>query len=87
MVHDPISLLKDRTYVDSEKFMIPRSKGIIDGLEIPTQPGTYKILPGNAVEITDNSMKIRLFYDNYDDKTKEPSTWNGDYQLEWRTDK
>lgn len=87
MVHDPISLFKNETYIDSAKFEIPRAEGIIDGLEIPNQPGSYKILKGNAIIITSNSMKVNLFYDNYDDKKTDPSTWNGEYELEWRSQK
>jgi len=87
MVHDPISLLKNGTYIDSNKFEIPRSEGIIDGLEISNRLGSYKILKGNAIVITNNTMKVNLFYDNFDQKKADPSTWNGNYELEWRTHK
>ena len=87
MAHDPISLFKKGTYIDSSKFEIPRAEGIIDGLEIPNRPGSYKILKGNAITINNNVMKVRLFYDNYDNKKIDASTWNGDYELEWRTQK
>lgn len=87
MAHDPISLLKKSTYIDSSKFEIPRAEGIIDGLEIPNRPGSYKILKGEAITITNGTMKVRLFYDNYDDKKINPSNWNGDYELKWRTQK
>jgi hypothetical protein len=84
MVHDPISLFEKKTYVDSVKFEIPRANGIIDGLEIPNRPGSYKILKGDAIVINNNKMKVHLFYDNYDDKKVEPSELNGDYDLQWR---
>ncbi|HWY34426.1 MAG TPA: hypothetical protein VNX68_07245 [Nitrosopumilaceae archaeon] len=84
MVHDPISLFEKKTYIDSNKFEIPRANGIIDGLEIPNRPGSYKILKGDAFIINDNKMKVQLFYDNYDDKKIEASELNGDYDLEWR---
>jgi hypothetical protein len=84
MVHDPISLFEKKTYIDSDKFEIPRANGIIDGLEIPNRPGSYKILKGDAFIINDNKMKVQLFYDNYDDKKIEASELNGDYDLEWR---
>jgi hypothetical protein len=87
MVHDPISLFKKEIYIDSSKFEIPRAEGIIDGLEIPNRTGSYKILKGNAIVITNSTMKVSLFYDNYDDRKNDPSTWNGDYKLEWRTQK
>lgn len=87
MVHDPISLLKKVTYIDSNKFQIPRADGIIDGLEIPNRPSSYKIMKGQAIFITDKTMKVSLYYDNYDDKKIDPSTWNGEYELEWRNKK
>ena len=87
MVHDPISLFKKGTYIDSAKFEIPRAEGIIDGLEIPNRPGSYKIIKGNAIIIRDKTMTFSLFYDNYDDKKTDPSTWNGNYELEWRSQK
>jgi hypothetical protein len=84
MPHDPISLLQKPTYLDSAKFIVPRAKGPIDGLEIPSRPGSYKIAPGEAMVLTDGTIRVTLFYDNYDDKTLDPSTWNGEYKLEWR---
>jgi hypothetical protein len=83
MVHDPISALKKDTYLDSAKFEIPRANGIIDGLEIHS-PGSYKILKGQAIIIKDKAIEIKLFYDNYDRETKDPSPWNGNYELKWR---
>jgi len=68
MVHDPISLLEKKTYIDSQKFVIPRANGIIDGLEINNDSGSYKILKGEAIKINNNKMKVHIFYDNYDDK-------------------
>jgi len=85
MAHDPISLFKKGTYIDSVKFEIPRPGGIIDGLEIPNNPGSYKICKGNAITINNKAMTVSLFYDNYDYKKIDPSIWNGNYELEWRT--
>lgn len=87
MVHDPISLFKKGTYIDSIIFEIPRAEGIIDGLEIPNRPGSYKILKGNAITINNKTLMVEVFYDNYDDKKTDSSTWNGNYELEWRTRK
>lgn len=84
MVHDPISLFKKGTYIDSTKIVIPRSEGNIDGLEIPNRLGSYKIMKGNAISISNNKLQVKLYYDNYDDKKIDPSTRNGDYELEWR---
>jgi hypothetical protein len=87
MVHDPISMLKKGTYIDSMKFKIPRPEGIIGGSEIQNRPGSYKIINGKAITIKNKTMKVELFYDNYDNKKIDPSTWNGEYKLEWRTQK
>lgn len=84
MAHDPISLLKKTTYIDSVKFEIPRAEGIIDGLEIPNYPGSYKIMKGKAIVLDKETLKVNLFYNNYDRKTIDASTWNGTYKLKWR---
>jgi len=82
MVHDPISLFLRKTYEDSAQYIIPRSKGVIKGQELPAKEGYYKSV-GDII-ITDNHLKINLFADNYDDKTLDPDTWNGGYKLVWR---
>ncbi len=82
MVHDPVSLFFRETYEDSAQYIIPRSEGVIKGQELPTKKGYYKSV-GDII-ITDNHLKIDLSADNYDDKTLDPDTWNGDYKLVWR---
>jgi hypothetical protein len=82
MVHDPVSLFLRKTYEDSAQYVIPRSEGVIKGQELPTKEGYYKSV-GDII-ITDNHLKIDLSADNYDDKTLDPDTWNGDYKLVWR---
>jgi hypothetical protein len=82
MVHDPISLFLRKTYEDSAQYIIPRSEGVIKGQELPTKEGYYKLV-GDII-INDNHLKIDLSADNYDDKTLDPDTWNGDYKLVWR---
>ena len=82
MVHDPISLFLRKTYEDSAQYIIPRSEGVIKGQELPIKKGYYKSV-GDII-ITDNHLKINLSADNYDDKTLDPVTWNGDYDLVWR---
>lgn len=82
MVHDPISLFLRKTYEDSAQYIIPRSEGVIKGQELPTKEGYYKSV--GDITITNNYLKIDLSADNYDDKTLDPDTWNGDYKLVWR---
>jgi hypothetical protein len=84
MAHDPISMLAKSTYIDSSQFEIPRASGIIDGREIPAEPGYYQLLPGPAIVFSQNSLRLALFYDNYDDRKTDPSAWNGEYELVWR---
>jgi len=79
MVHDPISALKRDTYIETESFLIPRATGIIQGKEIPTKKGYYNLL-GN-ISITNRNLTIDLHYNNTDDKTKTPLSWNGEYEL------
>jgi hypothetical protein len=82
MVHDPISLLMQKTYIDSCKISLPKSEGVILGLEIPTEKGHYKYL--GSLTIKNDKMTVDLYYDNYDDKIKDPISWNGNYKLKWR---
>ena len=82
MVHDPVSLFLRKTHEDSAQYIIPRSEGIVKGQELPTKEEYYKSV--GEIIIQGGHLKINLFADNYDDKTLDPSTWNGDYKLVWR---
>ena len=79
MPHDPISLLKRETYLDTFKVSVPRVEGIINGQEIPTEKGNYKVL--GTIVIDGEQMKIDLYYDNFDDSIKNPLSWNGEYKV------
>jgi len=79
MVHDPISLLKRETYLDTFKVTVPRIEGVIDGREIPTKKGNYKML--GTILIDGEQMKIDLYYYNFDDSIKDPLSWNGEYKV------
>jgi hypothetical protein len=81
-VHDPVSLFLRKTYEDSAQYIIPRSEGVIKRQELPTKEGYYKSV-GNII-IKDGKLRIDLSADNYDDKTLDPDTWNGNYKLVWR---
>jgi len=82
MVHDPISALKPGTYLDTFRVIIPRAEGTVNGEEIPTKPGEYKML--GSLTIDKEKMRLDLYYDNYDDKIKDPVSWNGEYKLQWK---
>lgn len=79
MTHDPISFLKRETYLDTFKVSIPRAEGVINGQEIPTEKGNYKML--GTIVIDGEQMKIDLYYDNFDDSIKDPLSWNGEYKV------
>ena len=70
------------TYIETFKITLPKSEGIINGQEIPTDQGGYKLL--GSVSIYNKKIRIDLFYDNYSKNIKEPLTWNGDYKLKWK---
>lgn len=82
--HDLISMFKKDTYIDSIKYEIPRKEGIIDGLEIPNKPGSYKTIKGAGITIRDKTITVSLFYNNYDDQKIDSSAWNGEYELKRR---
>jgi membrane-anchored glycerophosphoryl diester phosphodiesterase (GDPDase) len=82
MVHDPISILRRKTYEDSMQYLIPRSVGVIKGEELPREKGYYKFV--GTIAIRNDKMEINLAVDNYDDKKLDPDTWNGKYKLVWR---
>jgi hypothetical protein len=79
MAHDPFSAMQGKTFVLTAILTVPRIEGIVEGREIPVAPGHYKFL--GQIEFSGSRMKIDLYADNYDDKRKDPSTWNGEYNL------
>ena len=81
MLHDPISAIKKGTYIDSAKFTVLKSNGIIKGKELPTDLGSYPTINNDAIIIKGNSLKINLIYYNFDDKVNKPNVWNGKYKL------
>jgi hypothetical protein len=81
MVHDPVSLLQGKTYIETEILRVPRIEGVVEGREIPVAPGYYKYL--GQIIFSGSQMKLDLYYDNYDDKKKDPLSWNGEYNLVW----
>ena len=79
MVHDPISALMGRTYEATYVINVPRITGIVKGNEIPVKKGYYKYL--GSITFSGDKMMVDLYYDNYDDKIKDPISWDGEYTL------
>lgn len=79
MSHDPVSALLRKTYEDSVSFILPRKNGAIKSNEILLFQNINKST--GAIAIDENTMRINLFYD---DKQREPCSWNGKYKLSER---
>lgn len=79
MSHDLLSLFKDNTYIESEKFYLPRSTGIIKGQELLIEKGNYKLC--GEINIQNKKVNINLYYLNTDDHIKSKVSWNGVYIL------
>jgi hypothetical protein len=81
MVHDPVSLFKkDKYYVDSVMLIVPGKTGFFKPNEISMIPrGGYPFVKG-GIFITDDSVKVELFYDDYDDKEIKHFTYSGNYK-------
>ena len=80
MVHDPVSLLLNKTYEDSFSFFIPQlTDCIIEGKDIPVEDGYYKYK--GRITITKNKLHEDLLIDDTDEKVLRRDSWNGDYNL------
>ena len=79
MSHDPISFLRRRTYTDTLQLIIPRDKGEIDGVEILTGKGQYRMI--GSLNIEGGKMRVDLYYDNSDANIQDPLSWNDNYNL------
>jgi hypothetical protein len=79
LAHDPASAVRGGTYEDTLTIEVPRIEGIIEGAEIPVRPGKLRYV--GRVVITTGKMKVDLYYDDRDDRTKVPLPWNGEYTL------
>lgn len=78
LVHDPISLLLERTYIDTLTMQLPRIEGVIDGTEIPVSPDKLRYV--GRVVITQRKMTVDLYYDD-DERPRRPLPWNDEYTL------
>ena len=75
--HDPISGIKAGTYEDSLILELPRIEGVIEGTEIPVNPG--RLSYGGRVVITKSKMNVDLYYTV--DGPNDPLSWIGEYTL------
>ena len=74
LVHDPLSLLLDRTRKATLTMELPRIDGVIDGGEIPV--GADKLRYVGRVVVSNRKMQVDLYYDD-----RRPLSWNDEYTL------
>jgi hypothetical protein len=79
MAHDPIELLKHKTYETRWQFDVPRIDGKIDGKEIRPKKGFLPYV--GTITIHGSKMTVSLSSDNYVYKKLERVDWNGSYTL------
>ena len=79
MSHEFISLFSKDTYSDTLRITLPRKQGIINGGEIANPKGYYEYL--GTITIENNKVNVDLYYDNYDDNSKDELVWNGKYEI------
>ena len=77
MVHDPVSLLVERTRQETLTLDLPRIEGIIQGTEITVAPGKLGYV--GQVIIAHGKMTVELFYADSDGR--RPTPWNDEYTL------
>ena len=75
LVHDPLSLLVERTREATLTMELPRIEGVIDGNEIPVAPDKLGYV--GRVVISKRKMNVDLYYQN----DRRPLSWNDDYTL------
>ena len=79
MAHDPLSAARGETYEDTLMIELPRIEGVIKGSEIPVP--SDKLAYTGEIVITDNKMKVDLYYDHPSASEKPPLPWNDEYTL------
>jgi hypothetical protein len=79
LVHDPLSLLVERTYQDNLTLNLPRIDGVIEGREIPVSAD--KLRYTGRVVIRKTQMSVDLYYDDSDQRSRRPLPWNDEYTL------
>ena len=83
MVHDPISLLKNKYYVDSVKVVIPQNKAFIKSSEIRVVGADYQIVKG-GIKMMKDSLNINIVFYDYDEHKNYSWSYNGTYAIFWR---
>ena len=74
LVHDPLSLLLERTRRVTFTMDLPRFEGVINGSEIPVAPDKLRYI--GRVVINQRKMTVDLYYSD-----RRPLPWNDDYTL------
>jgi hypothetical protein len=74
LVHDPLSLLLERTRRATFTMDLPRIEGVIDGGEI--RVGADKLRYVGRVVVTNRKMQVDLYYND-----RRPLSWNDEYRL------
>jgi hypothetical protein len=74
LVHDPLSLLLDRTRKATLTLELPRIEGVIDGGEIAV--GADKLPYVGRVAVANRKMQVDLYYSD-----RRPLSWNDTYTL------
>jgi hypothetical protein len=74
LVHDPVSLLLNRTYEETETMDLPRIDGVVEAAEL----GLPSHWDGRVV-ITNRKMTVDLYY--RDEGARRPWSWNDEYTL------
>ena len=74
LVHDPLSLLLERTRTATLTMELPRIEGVVDGSEIPVPPDKLRYV--GRVVIANRKMQVDLYYTD-----RRPLPWNDDYTL------
>ncbi len=77
LVHDPLSILVERTRQETLTLELPRIDGVIQGTEIPVEEGRLRYV--GQVRIADGKMTVELFYADSDGR--RPTPWNDEYTL------
>jgi hypothetical protein len=84
MVHDPISALFPKYYIDSMIFIVPDIvQKNIPFQDVQTIPrGGYPFIKG-GIKFNKDSVMINLWYNDYDHKIVYAVVWNSEYLVKW----
>jgi len=83
MAHDLASALKDDYYIDSTKFVIPKNKEIVGKDEVRVVGSGYPIDHG-GIWIKSDTLRVDLYFNDYDHHEIYSTSWNGTYAIFWR---